>query len=59
LTPSPPIALRVVDLLVFGVAGDRFECSNTFATTFGDCLENRLQDSLFGSTEHAELNGSL
>src|SRR5262245_32164721 len=51
------IALRVVDLLVFEVAGEHWESSDTSAATFRDCLEDRLQDSLFGSTEHAEVDG--
>ena len=49
-------ALRVVDLLV-RVAGKYCEGSDTSAT-FHNCLEDGLQDSLFGSTEHAEVKDS-
>ena len=34
------------------------EGSDTSAATFRNCLEDRLQDLLFGSTEYAEVNGS-
>ena len=40
------------------VAGEHCEGSDTSAATFRDCLKDRLQDSLFGSTEHAQVNGS-
>ena len=53
-----PIALRVVDLLVFELAGEHCQGSDTSAATFRACLEDRLQDSLFCSTEHPEVNGS-
>ena len=39
------------------VAGEHCEGSDTSAATFRNCLEDRLQDSLFGSTEAAEVNG--
>src|SRR5215813_2191574 len=37
------------------VAGERCEGGNTSAATFRNRLEDGLQDSLFGSTEHAEV----
>jgi hypothetical protein len=37
--------------------GERCEGGNTFAATFRNRLEDGLQDALFGSTEHAEVNG--
>ena len=40
------------------VAGEHCECSNTSAATFRNRLEDGLQDSLFGSTEHAEVKDS-
>ena len=40
------------------VAGEHCEGSDTSAATFRDCLEDRLQDSLFGSTEYAEVKDS-
>jgi len=40
------------------LAGEHCEGSGTFAATFRNCLENRLQDSLFGWTEHAEVDAS-
>src|SRR5215468_4111953 len=40
------------------VAGERCEGSNTSAATFRNRLEDGLQDSLFGSTEHAEVKDS-
>ena len=52
------IALRVVDLLVFEFAGEPCEGSDTSAATFSDPLEDGLQDSLFGSTKHAEVKDS-
>ena len=52
------IALRVVDLLVFELAGEHCEGSDTFAVTFSNRLEDGLQDSLFGSTKHAEVKDS-
>ena len=39
-------------------AGEHCEGSDTSAATFRNCPEDRLQDSLLGSTEHAEVNGS-
>ena len=44
------IALRVVDLLVFEFAGEHCEGSDTSAVTLSNCLEDGLQDLLFGST---------
>jgi len=34
------------------------EGSDTSGATFRNCLEDRLKDSLFGSTEHAKIDGS-
>jgi len=51
------IALRVVDLLVFESRAS-IASSDTSAATFRNRLEDSLQDSLFGSTEHAEVDGS-
>src|SRR6266487_2280481 len=40
------------------VAGEHCEGSDTSAVTFSNRLEDGLQDSLFGSTEHAEVKDS-
>ena len=48
----------MVDLLVFEFAGEHGEGSDTSAVTFSNRLEDGLQDSLFGSTEHAEVKDS-
>src|SRR6266487_895846 len=40
------------------LAGERCEGSDTSAVTFSNRLEDGLQDSLFGSTEHAEVKDS-
>ena len=40
------------------VAGEHCQSSDTFAATFRNCFEDRLRDSLFGSTKYAEVNGS-
>ena len=37
-------ALRVVDLLVFEFAGEHCQSSDTFAATFRNCFEDRLQE---------------
>ena len=52
------IALRVVDLLVFESRASIARGSDTSAATFRNCLEDCLQDSLLGSTEHAKIDGS-
>ena len=38
------------------LAGEHLDGSDTSATTFRNCLEDCLQDPLFGSTEHAEVS---
>jgi len=52
------IALRVVDLLVFELRASICESSDPSAAAFRNRLEDSLQDSLFGSTEHAEVDSS-
>jgi hypothetical protein len=48
--------LRVVVLLVFDL--EHRESGDTFAATVRNFLEDGLQASLFGSTEHAEVRDS-